>query len=386
MYACARIEVADRPQRVALARVAGEAGHRDPRDRPAALVAAQQHRVVGRAAVELVERDERADREALGRAVGLRRHGEQPALRDRRDPLRADPGGQHVHGSAACARTRRRRRRRSPARSRRTGTCARPMRRDLEPFGLVALVLRARLRVVAGTHDLVLERRAGLVLDPAAGVEEREAAAAALVAVRVHVVALVGGRERVVVDPLDRVGLAPPRDRLHERDHAVALRAEVVLGRVDADEVDAARREVPLHARPAQVDDREVVVLLQAHDRFVARVDVDVLGLGVLRRDGRDPGQVDGPQARGRSGRRCRSSTCSDAGRQLRDQAVVLVLVALVLDHDRRVAPVGRRRRPSRAGRRARCGARSRACAGRRPRDRPVGSTKSARVLTATSA
>ena len=40
---------------------------------------------------------------------------------------------------------------------------------DLEPLGLVALVRRARLREVPGAHDLVLEARAGLVLDAAVG-------------------------------------------------------------------------------------------------------------------------------------------------------------------------------------------------------------------------
>ena len=128
---------------------------------------------------------------------------------------------------------------------------------DLEALGLVALVLRTGLGVVAGPHDLVLERGCRPRTGPGPlRVEEREAATAALDAVGVDVVALVGGGERVVVDPLHGVRLAAAvGQRAVERDDAVALRAELLLGRVDAVDVDRPGGEVGGHRSGAQVDD-----------------------------------------------------------------------------------------------------------------------------------
>ena len=93
---------------------------------------------------------------------------------------------------------------------------------------------------------------------------------------------------------------------------------------------------MPPHLRALDVDDDEVVVLLQAHHGLVVRVDVDVLGLGIGRRDGGQAGERDRPQAHG-----AEVEDLQHAGRGLGDEPVADVLVALVLDHDRRVAAIG---------------------------------------------
>lgn len=164
---------------------------------------------------------------------------------------------------------------------------------DLEALRLAALVLGAALRVVADPDDLVLEARAGLPLDGAVFVEEGEAARAALLAALVLVVALVRGREGVVVDPGDRIGLAALHDRLGQLDETGLLGAELLLGRIDVLQRHTSSREVLDHRGRLEVDDHEVVVLLEADDGLVLGVDVDVLGLGIVRGDVGNTGEID---------------------------------------------------------------------------------------------
>ena len=214
---------------------------------------------------------------------------------------------------------------------------------DGEGFGLDALVGGAGLVEVTGPDRLVLERRAGLEHDGTAGVEHGEAAAAAFLAGLVGVVALVGGDEGLVVDPGDGVGLTATGEHgVVEDDAALALGPEALLDGVDVHEVDRAGGEAGGDLGGAQVDDRQVVVLLQGDDGLVARVDVDVLGLRVGRRvHAGQVGEVD--ELAGPGGRLALDVEHDDgAGRQLRDERAVDALVALVLDDDGGVAAVGR--------------------------------------------
>ena len=96
---------------------------------------------------------------------------------------------------------------------------------------------------------------------------------------------------------------------------------------------------MPADLAGGQIDQREVVVLLQRDDRDVVLVDRDVLGFRVGAVQRGQAGQrhiAAGPGRRGADQIDDRQAT----GRQLRDRAAVDALVALVLDHDRGVAPV----------------------------------------------
>ena len=132
------VGVADRPQAVALPRIAGEAGERHPRDRPPArLVRALDVRVARRVVAPCrASRSSGSGSSVLGQIVGLGRDREQAALGDRADALRPDAGGQHVQEPRSALAERRRRRPRWRARSRRAAACAGRSRRPR--------VLRAR--------------------------------------------------------------------------------------------------------------------------------------------------------------------------------------------------------------------------------------------------
>ena len=94
---------------------------------------------------------------------------------------------------------------------------------------------------------------------------------------------------------------------------------------------------------PVAVDDGDVVVLLQRDDDLAVGVDVDEFGLRVFRRDAGEAGQVDAARWRRSPGAPSASGTIArlPAG-QLRDGAVVHLLVALVLDGDGEEAAVRR--------------------------------------------
>ena len=154
----------------------------------------------------------------------------------------------------------------------------------------------------------------------------------------VGVVALVGGRERVVVDPVDGVRLAPARDRVVELDQALALRAELLLGRVDV----AHRRRCRPGSRRCTFAVRTSTITRWLFSWRLTTASLRRLmstnsGSGSSGASLRQAGERDGAQPQRRQ-----VEDLQRAGRQLRDQAVVDVLVALVLDHDRRVALVGR--------------------------------------------
>ena len=193
-------------------------------------------------------------------------------------------------------------------------------RGDLEALGLVALVLRARLRVVTGAHDLVLEARARLVLDAAVGVEQREAARAALLAVLVLVVALVGGGERVVVDPRDRVGLAPARDRVGR-----ARSGRCSCGPSSSSVASMSRtrrrcrpRSAASRSRAARSTIARWLFSCRVTTAWLRRLMSTYSGSGSSGAIVGEAGQRDRAAQSAQSG--ARSSTCSDAGGQLRDQ------------------------------------------------------------------
>ena len=142
---------------------------------------------------------------------------------------------------------------------------------ELDGLGFRALVLRALLWVVAVLHGQALVAVAGVVSEVSVAAEDREAAAAA------EQVAFVG-RCDAVADPGDGVGFARNVvETLGQRDHAV-------LGGVDVDEVDAAEVEVTNDVAGVEIDDCNVVVLLQRHNRLVLPVDVHELWLGIFGR------------------------------------------------------------------------------------------------------
>jgi hypothetical protein len=90
---------------------------------------------------------------------------------------------------------------------------------------------------VAETDGQVSEIGAGVVGDGAVLLEDREAAASAVE------IALIGGDEAVVVDPLDGVGLAKDaRPGAGEADDLVLLGVDLV-------EIDGAGREIAGHGR-----------------------------------------------------------------------------------------------------------------------------------------
>ena len=121
-----------------------------------------------------------------------------------------------------------------------------------------------RVSLKCGADGLVLEGRTGLEHDGSAGVEDGEAAAAALGRGLVGVVALVGGDEGLVVDPGDGVRLTPTGEhRIVEDDATLALRPETLLDGVDVHQVDGAGGEACGDLGGAEIDDRQVVVLLQ---------------------------------------------------------------------------------------------------------------------------
>ena len=261
------------------------------------VVGALDLRVRGAARPSSVQGDERADVEAVGLAVRLGRDGEQPAARDRLDALRADARRQDLEErgagrgdvvdaddvgplgadeQAACARrTCRPRGPRarcpcSPSAPRGSGRRARSRARSSRP---------TRTRRGPSASKSVKPR-----LPPS-------------LAVGVLVVALVGGGERVVVDPRDGVGLA-----------ALVIVSSSSMTPAPCGPSSSSVASTPLDGRACrprsarltlarcEVDDREVVVLLQGDDRVVAAVDVDELGLGVVGRDVGEAGEGDGAQ------------------------------------------------------------------------------------------
>ena len=105
-----------------------------------------------------------------------------------------------------------------------------------------------------------------------------------------------------------------------------------------------------------------MVVLLQRHGDLAVGVDVDELGLGILGAICGEAGQVGANHAAAVHGAVGERHDRNPAARQLRERAVVDLLVALVLDRHRDEARRRVRRPRSRAGRR-----------GRRTRSRPAG-------------
>jgi hypothetical protein len=128
-----------------------------------------------------------------------------------------------------------------------------------DPLGLDALRSRAALRIMAEADGEVLQRIAGIPFHRARAIEDREAAAAALI------IALVGRDEARVVEPAHRIGFTGDVVELaRRRDHGIALG-------VDAGEVHGAGREVRDHAALSEVHEGQVVVLLERHHRLRSR-------------------------------------------------------------------------------------------------------------------
>ena len=108
--------------------------------------------------------------------------------------------------------------------------------REQDRFGLGALGVRTALRVVPEAHAEVFELVAAVVEDRAVEVEQREAAAAAVV------VAFVGGRD-AVAHPRHGVGLAEPAGLRVDEGDRVGHAGAGAHG-VDLREVDGTGREV----------------------------------------------------------------------------------------------------------------------------------------------
>ena len=147
--------------------------------------------------------------------------------------------------------------------------------RKQDRFRLGALGVRTALRVVPEAHAEMFELVAALVEHRAVEAEEREAAAAAVV------VAFVGGGD-AVAHPRHGVGLAEAAGLRVDEGDRVGHAAAGAHG-VDLREVDRTGREVGHHALATQVDHHDVVVLLHRDHRLVLLVDVDELGLRVVR-------------------------------------------------------------------------------------------------------
>ena len=193
--------------------------------------------------------------------------------------------------------------------------------REFHAFGLDALVAAARLRVVAGLDRGPLEAGAVLVDHRSVAGEDREAAGAALV------VTLVGDGDMVRVDPLDRVGLAQAAGLAAGEDQGAFL-----LG-VDALEIDGTGRKVREHASVGAEDD-DVIVFLKRDSDFAGGVDVDELRFGVFRGDVRKAGDVGPDESVALHLAVGERHDGDEAGRKLRDDAIIQILVALVLDGD----------------------------------------------------
>ena len=323
----------DRVERVGVAAVDGETGEGAPRDRSAGRVAIGRHdrRVV--AVVGLaVDHERRADL-VVARVV-LAGDDEQVAVRDREEALRGDAGRQHLDelgvGDAEQAGAL------EAVHEDHAGALGADEEEALPPedavldgLGLVALVLAAALGVVADARDELVDGVARLVDGLPEDRPVREAAAAAVE------VALVGRREQERTDPADGVRLA--RDVLE----AGVLRDQVLLLGVDAVEVDRAGGERRQDLARLERDEDDVVVLLEGDGRDVERVDVDVLGLRVVREEGRDADEVDVTADPVGGVVADEVDDHEVAGRELRRSAVAELLVALVLDRDGGVGAVG---------------------------------------------
>ena len=266
-------------------------------------------------------------RRAILAQVGLVRGGEQAALRDRDQPLGADPRGEELQQL-------RRGRVGDIVDADDAGAFGRhehqllpvPVRHD-HRLGLDTLGVRAAFGIVADRHDRLFELARILVGDGAVLVPDGEAAAAALP------VAFVGGDEMVGVDPRDSVRFAQAA-----RLGAAKVEPAVILG-VDPVQVDSARAE-GRGDLAVGADDRDVVVFLKRDDDLAGFVERHVFGFGIVARDLGDAGQVDlgqpgavGAPVLDRDGHHI-------ARGHLRQVAVVHVLVALVLDRDGQHRPV----------------------------------------------
>ena len=199
-------------------------------------------------------------------------------------------------------------------------------------------------------------RRAALEGDAAVAAEDCEAAAAALP------VALVGGGEPVGAEPLHRVGLA------RDAGWRLSVKSSAPSSVRSTPSRSTAPAEKCASTRAVAAEDGDVVVLLQGHGDLAVGVDVDELGLGVVRRDLGEAGEVGADDGVALHGAVRERHDRQPAGGELREGAVVHLLVALVLDRDRDEAAVGGERRSSRAGRRGRRRRSRRGWRGRRRR------------------
>ena len=209
------------------------------------------------------------------------------------------------------------------ARRRRRSSLPSPKVRGLDAFRLDALLV-ARFRIVAGLGGLVFEGRAGFVEHLALLREDGEAARAALV------VAFIGNHEAVVVEPFHGVGLAQRRPRpLPSKEIAPSF----LVSTFSSVTLPAGKCETIL---PLAASTITMWLFSCSVTRDLVRlVEGDEFRFGILRRHGSDAGEVDRLDgvAVGHAG--AERHDLQIAGRQLRDFAVVQLLVALVLDGDR---------------------------------------------------
>ncbi len=261
--------VGDGEEVAGLARVGGEAGERAPAEERVGAGGGDGRVGRGVAVGELVEHHVGAG-EAVLDEVDLVGGDEEVARRDRHGALRGDAGGEELDElGVAVAEAVDADDRGALGEDEEVVVVAEAG--EFQALGLDALGVGAALGVVADLGDRVLEGGAAVEGDAAVAVEDGEAAAAALP------VALVGGGEAVGADPLHGVGLA--------RDAGGGLGEDqrAVVGEVDALEVGGAGGEVR-EERAVAAEDGDVVVLLQGHHDLAVGVDVDELGLGVVRR------------------------------------------------------------------------------------------------------
>jgi hypothetical protein len=323
--------------------VTGQRAERAPADRPVLAGCGDRDDVgpddpVG---AELEERD--AGTHAHVGLVDLAGDDQQVARGDGQQPLGAVGGGQHL-GERGLGRVGHVvDRDQVAALGSDEGVGDAVVRGVGQALGLGALVVGAAVVEAADGEHQVLDGGAGVPDDLAGrGLEDRPAAAAALP------VALVGGGDQTVADPVHGVGLARDVD-------GVGGVEDAVVGGVHALEHDVAGAEGAGDLAGGQVDDDQAVVLLQAHNELVVGVDVDVLRLGVL-------GGVHARQVLDRQQQRVRGpggggavelEHLHEAGGGLRQVALVRVvagtigqgvLVALVLHRDRGVLARGAHR------------------------------------------
>ena len=323
--------VADRVERGGAVGVGGKAGEGAPADRAAVgIVFGDDHRIGVLALAALVDHHVGAGAAILDE-IGLVGGDQQVARRDGDGALGGDARRQKLgedgiavaepvdaDGRAALGQD--------------EGVGRAVEGGDFQTLGLDALGVGALVRIMAGADHLVFEGRAGFPGDAAVPVPDGEGARAAVV------VAFIGGDEAVVVDPLDGVGLA-----LAAGLAAGEGECAVVLG-VDAVEIDGAGGKVGGDFAGRRVDDGEMVVLLQRDDDLAGLVEVDIFGLRIFRRDVGKAGQLDLRQGGAVGHAVGQLDDGEEAGRHLRQGAVVEVLVALVLDGDGGIGAVLRDR------------------------------------------